>query len=272
MFSTGLKALDAHFHADILMSQVPGFVPAYQRLGLGGISWSYAHAIDTWRDYPGYWDHLAGVCADLTGRGLPCAYLVGIHPRCIPKDLSADTALPAELEQAMVRHLNQPGCRGLGELGLETGCALEGAVLNRQLDLACRHLPQGKKIGLHTPRQNKLDITRLIIRTLSSYPALKDAFLLDHLDASTLPLARDAGYMLGMTLQPGKSGIDEVQAMLDREPRIEDRLIVNSDGAKDLSQPFLDGVRQGLPESNRAWHKVFLANAREFWGVPISAA
>ena len=73
--------------------------------------------------------------------------------------------------------------------------------------------------------------------------------------------------MLGMTLQQGKSDLDEVRSVLDREPQVEDRLIVNSDGAKQLSEPFVQGIREGLPRAGRTWGKVFYGNARKFWGM-----
>ena len=263
----GQIAIDAHFHADILMSQQPEFISTYRTLGIGGLSWSYAHNIASWRDYPVYWRNLAGLCSELSGRGVPCAYLVGIHPRCIPDDLSPKIGLPQELGQEMLWHLNQPNCRGMGELGLETGEEIETNILCYQLDMAIHSLPENKKIGIHTPRQNKLEVTRCILEVLRSYPALKSSFLVDHLDSTVLPLILEEGYMLGMTLQQGKSDLDEVRSVLDREPQVEDRLIVNSDGAKQLSEPFVQGIREGLPRAGRTWGKVFYGNARKFWGM-----
>lgn len=265
------NAIDAHFHADILMSQEPEFVPTYKTLGLSGLSWSYAHNIGSWRDYPVYWRHLAEVCVELTSRGLPCAYLVGIHPRCIPDDLVRQSDVPAELEQEILRHLQQPNCRGMGELGLETGAAKEINILRRQLETAAQGLPEGKKVGIHTPRRNKLQVSRLILQVLRSSPARRESLLVDHLDSSVLPLVRDEGYMLGMTLQPGKSDLNEVQSILDSDPDMENRLIVNSDGAKEMSKPFLEAIQEGMARASRTWHKVLFSNARDFWGL-FSAA
>ncbi len=263
----GQIAIDAHFHADILTLQQPEFINTYRTLGIGGLAWSYAHKISSWRDYPAYWQNLAGSCGELSSSGVPCAYLIGIHPRCIPDDLSLETSLPQELEQEILWHLNQPNCRGVGELGLETGEERETKILYHQLDIAMHSLPEDKKIGIHTPRQNKPEVTRRILDVLCSYPALQNSFLVDHLDSRVLPLILEQGYMLGMTLQPGKSDLDELRSVLKREPQAEDRLIVNSDGAQQLSEPFVQAIREGLPRAGRIWQKVFYANAREFWGI-----
>lgn len=263
----GQIAIDAHFHADILMSQQPEFINTYRALGIGGLAWSYAHNIASWRDYSAYWQNLAGSCAELSAHGVPCAYLVGIHPRCIPDDLSPETGLPQELEQEMLWHLNRPSCRGMGELGLDTGGERETKILCQQLDMATHSLPEDKKIGIHTPRRNKLEVTRRILEVLRLYPALQNSFLVDHLNSTVLSLILEQGFMLGMTLQPGKSDLDELRSVLKREPQVEDRLMVNSDGAQQLSEPFVQGIREGLPRANRTWQKVFYGNAREFWGL-----
>ena len=50
-----------------------------------------------------------------------------------------------------------------------------------------------------------------------------------------------ADILLGMTLQPGKCDALDVHTVLDQEPKLQDRLIVNSDGAPEMSRPFLQG-------------------------------
>ena len=259
--------LDAHFHADILMTRQSDFVSLYQDLGLGGLSWSYAHNIASWRDYPAYWQNLSGLCTELNERGVPCYYLVGIHPRCIPDDLSQKAYLPPELHREMGRHLEHHLCRGLGELGLETPTGDEEKVFRWQLDLAVQSLPLDKNIGIHTPRQNKLHVTQTILDIVRRYPELKESLLVDHLNSQVWPLVWDAGYMMGMTLQPGKADIEEVRSVLSQEPRSEDKLILNSDGAKEVSQPFVQAIREGLPRASQTWTKMFYDNAREFWGL-----
>ena len=115
-------------------------------------------------------------------------------------------------------------------------------------------------------------MTKIILKVVQAYPVLQQSVLIDHLTTQVWSLIWDAGYMLGMTLQPGKSNIEEVRSVLGTQPLLEDRLILNSDGAKEISQPFLQSVREGLPRANQTWGKVFHGNAREFWGLNVCHA
>jgi predicted metal-dependent TIM-barrel fold hydrolase len=73
--------------------------------------------------------------------------------------------------------------------------------------------------------------------------------------------------MLGMTLQPGKSTGQEVLSVLRDEPRVVDALILNSDGAKEMSRPYVQAVQEGLHVDRDTENKIFLDNARKFWGL-----
>jgi hypothetical protein len=262
-----VRAIDAHCHADILMGQEPDFVPTYRDMGLGGLTWSYAQAIVSWADYPQYWERLHEVCTKLTRQGVPFFYLVGIHPRCIPEDLKNETILPWVLKKALQEHLGRPQCRGLGELGLEQGDLAEERILRWQLDVAMEGLPEDKKIGVHTPRQNKEAMIRPILKVAGDYPSLRKSLLIDHLNSQVWPLVWESGYMLGMTLQPGKSTGQEVLSVLRDEPRVVDALILNSDGAKEMSRPYVQAVQEGLHVDRDTENKIFLDNARKFWGL-----
>ncbi|MFO7875949.1 MAG: hypothetical protein R6U55_05140 [Desulfovermiculus sp.] len=262
-----IKAFDAHCHADILIDQEPDFVPTYRDMGLGGLTWSYARSIESWTDYPQYWEHLHAVCIELTRQGVPMYYLAGIHPRCIPQDLETETRLPGVLKKSLQDHLGRPQCRGLGELGLEKGGLVEERILRWQLDMALEGLPEDKKVGVHTPKQDKEAMTRAILKVVDEYPSLKGSVLIDHLSSQVWPLVWEAGYMAGMTLQPGKSTGQEVLSVLGNEPGVVDRLILNSDGAKEMSRPFVQAVQNGLHLDRDTQNKIFVDNAREFWGL-----
>jgi len=73
--------------------------------------------------------------------------------------------------------------------------------------------------------------------------------------------------MLGMTLQPGKCDHKELYTVLNQEPRLAEKLIVNSDGAKEMSRPFLQAIQNGLHVDRGTRQKILLDNAREFWGL-----
>lgn len=262
-----ISACDAHCHADILMAQDAEFETVYRKLELGGISWSYAQDISSWQDYPAYWRHLGQICREFNARGLPFYYLVGIHPRCIPQDLDREDHLPLQLEKDLQWHLDQPLCRGLGELGLETGDEREKKVLFWQLNLAEDHLPGDKKIGVHTPRKNKNAMTWMILDLVREYPGLQRSILIDHVTLQTWSWVWEEGYMLGMTLQPGKCDHQELYTVLNQDPRLPEKLIVNSDGAKEMSRPFLQAIQYGLHLDRDTRQKILLENAREFWGL-----
>lgn len=262
-----LDALDAHCHADILLSQEPDFVSTYQGLNMAVISWSYAHAIGSWRDYPAYWTHVRTSCEQLRTKGIPAFYLVGIHPRCIPQDLKPWGELPHDLEKSLKEHMAHPLCRGLGELGLETGEDPEKWVLERHLQIALSDLPQGKKIGLHTPRNNKEPVTDVLLEMLSTVPSLAPCLLVDHLTPSTWQRVWEAGYMLGMTLQKGKSTLQDVLAVFNKAPKVQDRLMLNSDGARELSRPFVHCVQNGEVFDPQQRQKLLCTNAWNFFGL-----
>lgn len=262
-----IHAWDAHCHADILWARDGEFETQYHRLRLGGISWSYAHNISSWRDYPAYWRHLERMCTELAGRGLRFYYLVGIHPRCIPQDLERKRHLPQELGDELADHLQKPLCRGLGELGLETGSEEEKKVFRWQLELAASHISLGPKIGVHTPKKDKEDRTRSILEVLGEYPQLQENILVDHVTARTWSMVWEQDFRLGMTLQPGKCDVLEVHTVLDQEPELQDRLIVNSDGATEMSRPFLQAVQEWPDLDRCVWDKLFRSNAERFWGV-----
>ena len=77
----------------------------------------------------------------------------------------------------------------------------------------------------------------------------------------------EEGYMLGMTLQPGKCDHQELYTVLNQDPRLPEKLIVNSDGAKEMSRPFLQAIQNGLHLDRDTRQKILLGNAREFWGL-----
>ena len=76
-----------------------------------------------------------------------------------------------------------------------------------------------------------------------------------------------ADILLGMTLQPGKCDALDVHTVLDQEPKLQDRLIVNSDGAPEMSKPFLQAVQEWPDLDRSMWDKLFRSNAERFWGV-----
>ncbi|BAI62739.1 conserved hypothetical protein [Methanocella paludicola SANAE] len=121
---------------------------------------------------------------------------LGLHPRIKPDDPDKCLAL---LESYLVR--GDRKAVALGETGLETGSPFEIGLLERQLDLSVKYrLP----IIVHTPRSNKLMVTRDILDILSTRPLDKKKVIVDHADGGTVALILDGGYNAGLTVQPSK--------------------------------------------------------------------
>lgn len=260
-------AIDAHCHADILIRDDSSFPVSYRELRLAGISWSYAQEIESWKSYPDYWENLRQLSQNFTEEGIPFFYLVGIHPRCIPPDLEKCTALPGELSDAIALHLQGPLCLGLGELGLDSANIPEEKILRWQLDWAAKELPPEKRIGIHTPRKNKEQITLHTLSFLEDYAGLRSRILLDHVNAQTLPVVLQAGYMAGITLQEGKTSVSELFDLLEKNPEAFLRILLNSDGAKCLSTPYFEFLKKSEHLKKNIRRAILTENASRFFGI-----
>ncbi len=121
---------------------------------------------------------------------------LGLHPRVKPDD--PDACL--ELLESYLRRSDRKVI-ALGETGLETGSPFETGLLERQLELSIRdRLP----VIIHTPRSNKVSVTRDLLGILSTFSVNKKEVVVDHADPSTVKLVLDRGYNAGLTVQPSK--------------------------------------------------------------------
>ncbi len=144
---------------------------------------------------------------------------LGLHPRIKPDDL--DRCL-----ELLESYLAAGRVIAIGEAGLETGSAFEIGLLESQLGLAMKYK---KPIIVHTPRTNKLLVTRDILELLSSFSLDKGAIVVDHADAGTAPLILDAGYNAGLTVQPAK--LTPAQAADIVETYDANRMVMNTDAS-----------------------------------------
>lgn len=262
-----IRALDAHCHADLLVRHVPSFPQLYRQMGCGCVTWSYLETILSVEEYISYWNGLREMCRALGSPESPFYYLVGIHPRSIAEDIKNLPGLPEELGESLAEHLRDPLCLGLGELGLDEGSFIEERLLLYQLDWAMNHLPETRRIGIHTPRRRKENATLRTLEILNDFTPLASRLLIDHVTPALWPMVSEKPYWMGMTLQDGKVSLDELLSFAASWPSFSDRLIINSDGAKVLSQPFLDFLtRDELldPECRQA---VVRDNALRFFGL-----
>lgn len=261
-----LAYIDAHCHADLLLQSDDRFPEAYRIRQCGGISWSYPEGIATRQDYPGYWNQLRGLAERLSDEGLPFYYLIGIHPRCIPDDLQAERELPGALAQAMHHHLADPLCLGLGEIGLDGASQTEKRILCWQLDFAADHLPEDKRIGLHSPRADKEPVTREILDLLRGYRSLKGRMLIDHVTPQTYPLIMEEDVStVGMTLQPGKTPVEDLVRFIREDPSRAQHVVLNSDSSKAISEWFLNLLDNPDTLLREEVCRLLLDNARGFY-------
>ncbi len=105
---------------------------------------------------------------DLNNQGLSCYYLAGVHPRCITPDLR-----PHHIQDLLLRYLEDPMCLCIGEIGLETGSAIEENIFSAQLQLQDAVTDMAGKFGIHTPRGNKGARTERTLALLSSFPGIE---------------------------------------------------------------------------------------------------
>lgn len=146
---------------------------------------------------------------------------LGMHPRIRPEDPDKCFTL---LESYLTR--NDRRVVALGETGLETGSAFEIDILERQLDLSVKYqLP----IIIHTPRSNKLMVTRDILDILSTRSLDKKKVVVDHADESTVALILDRGFNAGLTVQPSKLTPQQAADIVERYDA--GMLVLNTDAS-----------------------------------------
>ncbi len=264
-----MEVLDAHCHIDILMKHVPDFLTIYRQMELGGITWSYNEEIGSYLAYPSYWDSLDKLCKELTKEGVPFFYLVGIHPRSIPHDLAKERELPQVIKDSLKKHLENPKCLGLGEIGMDTDSAEEEKIFRWQLEWAEEFLPKSKRLGIHTPRNNKERMTEKLLKLLEYYEPLHPFIIIDHVTIKTFDYVHGAGYVTGITLQEGKSSVEELLTLLETRKDRASSIILNSDSAKKLSVPYMEWLRkQGIVEED-LYRGLTFQNAVEFFNINL---
>ncbi len=237
-----IRAIDSHCHADIANRKVSNFFTEYKSRGISGISWSYVEGIKSYHDYPQYWNNLQKLCTQFQNDGLPFFYLVGIHPRCIPEDMKNATELPAELVNSLEVHIKHPLCLGIGEIGLDIGTNEEERIFRLQLEFAESRVIPTKRVGIHTPRNNKLQMTKKILNIMDYYEPLHAFTVIDHVLPETFEMVLDNGYMMGITLQKGKALIDDLLWLVEKYPDKMSIVMLNSDCAREISEPYIQFI------------------------------
>ncbi|RLI75618.1 deoxyribonuclease [Archaeoglobales archaeon] len=127
---------------------------------------------------------------------------IGIHPRCIPSNCNKVFEAMENMDPV-----------AFGEIGLEDATKEEIVVFEEQLKLA-------KKIDkpciIHTPRNNKTEITKKTIEILEKIEFPESLTVIDHVSVETVEMVLKKGYIAGLTVQPGKLKSEEAVDILEK--------------------------------------------------------
>ena len=257
------RYIDSHIHLDNIDRFHPPQVARLHLLGARFVSWAYCSLAESTRDLVAYLERQRQTIHRLRQRGIVCWYLTGIHPRNITADLDPER-IPALLQP----YLDDPWCRGIGEIGLEHGTARECAVLRAQLSLAPALVRRNKVFGVHSPRGNKQMMTAQLIDELAAVVRTGVRVVIDHCTAHTAAAVQAAGCWAGLTLSPEKLSAGDVGAIVTDTACDTSRLLLNSDAGEHFHCRLQQFVRRQLATYPDA-QPLLLANPQEFYAIHL---
>ena len=150
-----------------------------------------------------------------------------------PKE-AENLPLAREVIAGMGDYLDHPRCVALGEIGFNLITPNEETVFVEQLDLArARRMP----IIIHLPHTKKPEGARRILAILKGIAIPEEMILIDHNTEDTMPLLRDTGYYLGLTVYPiSKLTPERVSAIIRQHGA--QRVLVNGSADWGVSDPL----------------------------------
>ena len=150
-----------------------------------------------------------------------------------PKE-AEDVALADEVLAGIGEYLDHPRCVALGEIGFNNITPNEQTVFVKQLDIAnARQVP----IIIHLPHFHKPEgayRTRAILKDMAIPP---ERVLIDHNTEETMPILRDFGTYLGLTVYPISKLTPERVSAIIRQFGAE-RVLVNGSADWGVSDPL----------------------------------
>ncbi len=194
-----------------------------------------------------------------THRGVKAAMdlytAIGIHPRCIPP--AVDKVLDfMECDDKAV---------AFGEIGLENAGDKEIEVFLKQLKLAKR---VDKCCIIHTPKNNKQQVTEKIMGILKGLEFPPERAVIDHAGTSTVEMILNKGFTAGLTVEEGKLSEQDVAWIV--EVFGSDNMVLNSDTGFGFSTRISVANAAHLLEDkfgNGVAEKVAWSNAVRFFGL-----
>jgi uncharacterized protein len=258
--------IDSHVHLDHMEEDNPKRIEWLKTSGCVTVSWAFSIKLESLQDLKDYLKTQANIIQKLNKNGLPCYFLTGIHPRNILSPLKVH-----DVENILTPFLENPYCLGLGEIGLETGHSKEKVVFAEQLALASKLKGKGIKIGIHTPKNNKVEITFEILRVLNSYPGLEEITVIDHCSFDNIGYVLKAGYWAGITLNPGKASFQDLERIIERYPDKLDRIMCNTDSGTGFYDDLyrLSKVPEEVTFSEKNIHRLTWDNAVQFFNLKL---
>ncbi len=114
------RILDSHVHLDFIERYRPHRIEWLKEAGCAVVSWAYCEGADSVSRLEACLKSKGNCIKRHAQAGLACHYLAGVHPRSIPPDLE-----PGQIGPLLHFSLEDPLCKGIGEIGLEKGDSKE---------------------------------------------------------------------------------------------------------------------------------------------------
>lgn len=190
--------------------------------------------------------------------GLDLKVALGIHP--------ANTNInPDRIFEKLYSWIENKQIVAIGEIGLEDLTDNEITIFKKQLDIADE---TKSKVIIHTPRKNKKEVIREILKILPQHLDEKQA-VIDHINPNVIQDVINTDCMLGLTVQPQKMSKTEAISILDEYGF--DKFLLNSDISNKPSDPLSvpktirELQKQGY--ENKEIKKVSYKNAEKFFNL-----
>lgn len=122
-------------------------------------------------------------------------------------------------------------------------------------------------VCIHTPRNNKEDITKQILDILNEYDIDPQKIVVDHTTENTIKKVLERGHHAGITISYSKLSLEEAKDMIKKYKESADRIMVNSDAVKwnpKEYQMFLDLEKYLL---NKDTERILGYTARNFFNI-----
>ncbi|MFH1993227.1 MAG: TatD family hydrolase [Pseudomonadota bacterium] len=246
--------VDSHVHLDLVYAYRSDRIEWLRRIGCLPISWAFSRYVGSVADLKVNLNAQQKAIHTIRSTGLECFYLTGVHPRNIPPDL-----VPEKIADILAPFLEDPVCLGIGEIGLEFGGQQEKEILAAQLSMAPEVSRRKKILGLHTPRNDKQQITQEILSVLEDFQPWCSSIVVDHCLPETIEAVLKQGFWAGITLSPVKASHEDLDQIIKHHPEYVNRMLLNTDSGSKfnedlyrlyLSEPYPDDIQSRLFRDN----------------------